>query len=128
MPLRWSILFVWQLRVLEGTSNEWLVKIPYLRCEKSSVLNKRHDASGLPRFQFFSLFLDDEQARFGKELRSIYGNFMRKETISLVKMDDLKENEVNLLSYDRETGTKMQVTTTFKVCTELDKMDFYSLM
>ena len=85
-------------------------------------------ASGLPRFQFFSLFLDDEQARFGKELRSIYGNFMRKEPISLVKMDDLKENEVNLLSYDRETGTKMEVTTTFKVCTELDKMDFYSLM
>ena len=79
-------------------------------------------------FSFSHCFLDDEQARFGKELRSIYGNFMRKEPISLVKMDDLKENEVNLLSYDRETGTKMEVTTTFKVCTELDKMDFYSLM
>ena len=43
-------------------------------------------------------------------------------------MDDLKENEVNLLSYDRAAGTKMEVTTTFKVCNELDKMDFYSLM
>lgn len=53
---------------------------------------------------------------------------MRKEPIELTKMDELKENEVNLLSYDRETGTKMEVTTTFKVCTELDKMDFYSFM
>ena len=53
---------------------------------------------------------------------------MWKRPITLSKMDDLKENEVNLLSYDRETGTKIEVTTTFKVCTELDKMDFYSFM
>ena len=53
---------------------------------------------------------------------------MWKRPTELSKMDDLEENEVNLLSYDRETGTKMEVTTTFKVCTELDKMDFYSFM
>lgn len=53
---------------------------------------------------------------------------MWKKPIELSKMNDLKENEVNLLSYDRETGTKMEVTTTFKVCTELDKMDFYTLI
>ena len=48
----------------------------------------------------------------------------------LSKMDDLDKNEVNLLSYDPENGgqTKMEVTTTFKVCTELDKMDFYTLV
>ena len=78
--------------------------------------------------KLISIFLDDEQARFGKELRKIYGDFMWKKPIGLSKMDDLKENEVNLLSYDRTAGTKMEVTTTFKVCTELDKMDFYSLM
>ena len=53
---------------------------------------------------------------------------MWRRPTELSKMNDLKENEVNLLSYDRETGTKMEVTTTFKVCTELDKMDFYSFM
>ena len=77
---------------------------------------------------FRNIFLDDGQAEFGRELRKIYGDFMWKRPITLSKMDDLKENEVNLLSYDRETGTKMEVTTTFKVCTELDKMDFYSFM
>ena len=53
---------------------------------------------------------------------------MWKRPITLSKMDDLKGNEVNLLSYARETGTKIEVTTTFKVCTELDKMDFYTLV
>ena len=77
---------------------------------------------------FWKTFLDDEQSRFGKELRKIYGDFMWKKPIGLSKMNDLKENEVNLLSYDRETGTKMEVTKTFKVCTELDKMDFYTLI
>ena len=55
---------------------------------------------------------------------------MWKRQTELSKMDDLEENEVNLLSYDPENGgqTKMEVTTTFKVCTELDKMDFYTLV
>ena len=75
-------------------------------------------------------YLDDEQSRFGKELRKIYGDFMWNRQTILSKMDDLDKNEVNLLSYDPENGgqTKMEVTTTFKVCTELDKMDFYTLV
>jgi len=77
-----------------------------------------------------NIFLDDGQAEFGRELRKIYGDFMWKRPTELSKIDDLEENEVNLLSYDKENGgqTKMEVTTTFKVCTELDKMDFYSFM